>query len=123
MASRNDRCHSRAHWTFAHLKFSFTAYQCGIANLNTRDIGDRVKLSRRSFKRNPQIARPNDIAFNTRYRWQSLYRLARGAIERDYQEKHTQQASIPRRHHPPSINYQRSGINSEGFRDAAFSLD
>src|SRR5262249_18763828 len=66
-------------------------------------------LSRRAFKRNPEIARANNLRLGYRScRW-GLYRLTTSCIEQE-QEQDQEMDKIPRSH-LRSINYQLSTIN------------
>ncbi len=63
--ARQNRGNTGAHRAFANLEFAFAADQCRIANFDASDIRDRVKFPRRAFKRNPEIARANRLAYDS----------------------------------------------------------
>jgi hypothetical protein len=116
MPARQDRSNTGAYRTFPDFQFSFAGDQRRIADFDTRNIGDRVELSRYPFEWNPEIARPNYLAFNNRCGGRMLYRLTRGGTERDHCHKQSSKASTPLRCHLPPINYHRLAINPERFR-------
>ena len=77
MPARKDRSNTGAHRPFTNLKFSFAADQGCVADFDTRDVGDRIELSRGSFKRNSQIASANDLAYDCWSRRRRFLRLTR----------------------------------------------
>src|SRR6266498_4435915 len=120
MPSRQDRGYAGANRAFANFKFTVSADQGRIADFNARDIRDRVKPYWCAFKRNPEIARANNLAYDYWLRRRRFLRLARGRIERDYEHEQEHETREAFRFHFRSINYQLPTINSEGFRESTF---
>src|SRR5262245_17567780 len=109
MPARQDRSNTGAHRAFTNLKFSFTANQRRITDLNARHIGDRVKLSRCSVEWNPKITRANCLAFNNRRGGRMLDRLAREGVEHKHKQENEHETGALGVHGDQStINYQPS---------------
>src|SRR5206468_10558840 len=81
VAPRENSGHASAHRAFANLKFSIAANQRRIADSDARNIRDRGNLSRRAFKRNPEISSTNNYIINDGGGCQRILRYQRGRRE------------------------------------------
>src|SRR6266699_5689495 len=111
MPPRQDSGNASAHRAFINLKFSFAADQRRIADLDARDIGDRVKFPRRALKWNTDIPRTDLLALGCRSRWRRFLRFATLCVDCEQEQEHEHGRGKAFRCHFRSINYQLPTIN------------